>query len=38
MAVRIRAGARPVIVPTGGTEQNGPHLVLGKRNFIICQA
>jgi len=32
---RLRGGATAVIVPTGGTEQNGPHMVLGKHNFII---
>jgi creatinine amidohydrolase/Fe(II)-dependent formamide hydrolase-like protein len=31
----IDAGARTVIVPTGGTEQNGPHMALGKHNVII---
>ncbi len=35
VAARVRAGTRSVIVPTGGTEQNGPHMVLGKHNFII---
>jgi creatinine amidohydrolase/Fe(II)-dependent formamide hydrolase-like protein len=29
---RIAAGATTVIVPVGGTEQNGPHMVLGKHN------
>ncbi len=29
---RIRAGVTTVIVPIGGTEQNGPHMVLGKHN------
>lgn len=29
---RIAAGTTTVIVPVGGTEQNGPHLVLGKHN------
>lgn len=28
-------GYDTVIVPTGGTEQNGPHVVLGKHNFIV---
>ena len=28
-------GYDTVIVPTGGTEQNGPHAVLGKHNFIV---
>jgi creatinine amidohydrolase/Fe(II)-dependent formamide hydrolase-like protein len=31
----IRQGKTTVIVPTGGTEQNGPHLVLGKHNYIV---
>ncbi len=26
----IAAGKTTVIIPTGGTEQNGPHMVLGK--------
>jgi creatinine amidohydrolase len=29
---RIAAGATTVLVPIGGTEQNGPHLTLGKHN------
>jgi creatinine amidohydrolase/Fe(II)-dependent formamide hydrolase-like protein len=29
---RIAAGAGTVLVPIGGTEQNGPHMVLGKHN------
>ncbi len=28
-------GKRTVIVPTGGIEQGGPHLVLGKHNHIV---
>jgi len=32
---RLRGGTTAVIVPTGGTEQNGPHMVLGKHNFIV---
>lgn len=31
----IKAGKTTVIFPTGGTEQNGPHMVLGKHNFIV---
>src|ERR1043166_7358855 len=31
----IRAGKTTIIFPTGGTEQNGPHMVLGKHNFIV---
>jgi creatinine amidohydrolase len=34
----IRAGKTTVIVPTGGTEQNGPHMVLGKHNIIVKYA
>jgi creatinine amidohydrolase/Fe(II)-dependent formamide hydrolase-like protein len=33
---RMEAGATTIIVPTGGTEQNGPHMVLGKHNYIIA--
>jgi creatinine amidohydrolase len=31
----VRGGTTTVIVPTGGTEQNGPHMVLGKHNFLV---
>jgi creatinine amidohydrolase/Fe(II)-dependent formamide hydrolase-like protein/sterol desaturase/sphingolipid hydroxylase (fatty acid hydroxylase superfamily) len=31
----IQAGSTTVIVPTGGTEQNGPHVILGKHNYIV---
>ena len=34
----IQAGKRTVIIPTGGTEQNGPHMVLGKHNYIVTFA
>jgi creatinine amidohydrolase len=34
----IRNGKTTVIFPTGGTEQNGPHMVLGKHNFIVKHA
>ncbi len=34
----IAGGSRAVIVPTGGTEQNGPHMVLGKHNYIVTFA
>lgn len=27
-----------VIVPVGGTEQNGPHMVMGKHNYVITFA
>jgi creatinine amidohydrolase len=29
---RIDAGTRTALLPIGGTEQNGPHMVLGKHN------
>lgn len=28
-------GGTTIIIPTGGTEQNGPHMVLGKHNFRV---
>ncbi len=31
----IHAGKRTIIVPVGGTEQNGPHVVLGKHNARV---
>ena len=31
----IKAGKTTVIIPTGGTEQNGPHMVLGKHNYLV---
>jgi creatinine amidohydrolase/Fe(II)-dependent formamide hydrolase-like protein len=31
----LEAGEMIAIVPTGGTEQNGPHMVLGKHNYIV---
>jgi creatinine amidohydrolase/Fe(II)-dependent formamide hydrolase-like protein len=34
----IKAGKTAIIFPTGGTEQNGPHMVLGKHNFIVKYA
>jgi creatinine amidohydrolase/Fe(II)-dependent formamide hydrolase-like protein len=35
---RIAGGATTVIVPTGGTEQNGPHMPLGKHNLVVAEA
>ncbi len=29
----LRGGATTLIIPVGGTEQNGPHMVLGKHNL-----
>jgi creatinine amidohydrolase len=31
----VKAGRTTAIIPTGGTEQNGPHMVLGKHNFLV---
>ena len=35
---KISNGITTVIVATAGTEQNGPHMVLGKHKFIIAAA
>ena len=34
----IQGGRKAVIIPTGGTEQNGPHMILGKHNYIVTFA
>jgi len=34
----IAAGASAVIVPTGGLEQNGPHMAIGKHDAIVAHA
>lgn len=31
-------GFDTIIIPTGGTEQNGPHVILGKHNYIVKAA
>src|SRR3954454_515835 len=31
----IAGGRTTIILPVGGTEQNGLHMVLGKHNFIV---
>jgi creatinine amidohydrolase/Fe(II)-dependent formamide hydrolase-like protein len=31
----IAGGKTTIIIPTGGTEQNGPHVVLGKHNYLV---
>jgi creatinine amidohydrolase len=33
VAAAIREGKTTIIIPVGGTEQNGPHMVLGKHNI-----
>jgi creatinine amidohydrolase len=34
----LKNGTRTVIVPIGGTEKNGYHMVLGKHNFTVTHA
>ncbi len=34
----IDSGMTTVIIPTAGTEQNGPHMVMGKHKFIVNHA
>ena len=34
----VAGGATTVIVPTGGIEQNGPHMVLAKHDYIVADA
>jgi len=34
----MKAGKTTVIVPTGGTEKNGYHMVIGKHNYIVAYA
>jgi creatinine amidohydrolase/Fe(II)-dependent formamide hydrolase-like protein len=34
----LKAGKTTVIVPTGGTEKNGYHMVMGKHNFIVAHS
>jgi creatinine amidohydrolase len=31
----LKAGKTTVIIPTGGTEKNGYHMILGKHNYIV---
>ena len=35
---KIESGTDTIIIATAGTEQNGPHMVLGKHKFIIREA
>ena len=30
----VASGKTTILIPTGGTEQNGPHMVTGKHNFV----
>jgi creatinine amidohydrolase/Fe(II)-dependent formamide hydrolase-like protein len=34
----IRGGRTTVIIPIGGTEKNGYHMVLGKHNYVVTYA
>ena len=34
----LKAGTRTAIIPTGGTEKNGYHMILGKHNYIVTFA
>lgn len=34
----IKAGNTIAIVPTGGIEQNGPHMILGKHDYLVTYA
>jgi creatinine amidohydrolase/Fe(II)-dependent formamide hydrolase-like protein len=34
----VRAGWTTIILPTGGTEQNGRHMALGKHNYVVRHA
>ena len=38
LRARVAAGSTIAILPTGGTEQGGPHLALGKHNFVVREA
>lgn len=35
IADALKQGKTTIIIPTGGVEQTGPHLVTGKHNFIL---
>lgn len=36
VAARMATGTHSIIIPTGGTEQNGPHIAIGKHNWIVA--
>lgn len=38
LKAKVEAGYTTVILPTGGTEQNGPHLTYGKHNYVVNAA
>jgi len=33
---QVKAGKTTIIIPIGGTEQNGPHMALGKHNVRVA--
>jgi len=35
LRARIAAGSHTVLIPIGGTEQNGPHMAIGKHNLRV---
>ena len=35
LAAAVHAGKTTILIPIGGTEQNGPHMVLGKHNVRV---
>ena len=35
LQAQVRAGKTTALIPIGGTEQNGPHMVLGKHNVRV---
>lgn len=36
LGAAVAAGATTVLIPIGGTEQNGPHMALGKHNYRVA--
>ena len=34
----LKAGKTTAIIPTGGTEKNGYHMILGKHNYVVTHA
>jgi creatinine amidohydrolase len=34
----LQSGFTSVIIPTGGIEQNGPHMILGKHDYLVSYA
>lgn len=35
VAARMTTGTNTIIIPTGGTEQNGPAIAIGKHNWVV---